>query len=424
MNIHTLKGREILDSRGNPTVEVEVILDDGSAALAAVPSGASTGQFEALELRDGVSSRYHGKGVLKAIANIETIIAPAVQGKSAQNQTEIDNILIELDGTENKANLGANAMLGVSLGVARAAAKSARLPLHRYLMQLAEVTEPIAPLPLVNVLNGGAHADNGLEFQEFMLVPVGATSFREVVQMSSEVFNALKKNLHSQGLSTNVGDEGGFAPDLPSNQEALDHLMAAIEASGYRAGADVALALDVAATEFFNPTTQTYRLENRDVLSGELIEIYASWLDRYPIISIEDGLAEDDWNGWTQMTEAIGSRVQLVGDDLFVTNPKRFERGIEFSAGNAILVKLNQIGTLSETLQTIQIAKRGNFNSVISHRSGETEDTFIADLALATATGQIKTGSVSRGERTAKYNRLLRLCDRFKIPLADWDSMR
>ena len=424
MKIHAIKGREILDSRGNPTVEVEVILDDGSAALAAVPSGASTGQFEALELRDGVPSRFHGKGVQRAISNIETLIAPVILGKEAQNQSEIDTILVALDGTENRSNLGANAMLGVSMGVARAAAKAARMPLHQHLMHLADVTEPLAPLPMVNVLNGGAHADNGLEFQEFMLVPVGATTFREVAQISSEVFNSLKKNLKAQGLSTNVGDEGGFAPDLASNQEALDHLVAAIESSGYRAGADVALAIDAAATEFFNPASQTYQLEKREILSGELIEMYSSWVDQYPIVSIEDGLAEDDWNGWTHMTEAIGHKVQLVGDDLFVTNPKRFERGIEFSASNAILVKLNQIGTLTETLQTIQLAKRNNFNAVISHRSGETEDTFIADLALATATGQIKTGSVSRGERTAKYNRLLRLCDRFNISLAQWDAMR
>jgi len=420
MNISSIVGREILDSRGNPTIEVEVGLSDGTEAFAAVPSGASTGKYEALELRDGDPSRFHGKGVRKAIENINSIIEPALINKQADSQAEIDQIMIGLDGSENKSNLGANAILGVSLAVARAAAESLGISLFEHIMRPAGGNAPTAPIPLVNVINGGAHADNSLEFQEFMLAPIGAKNFDEAVRYSSEVFHALRKNLLRDGLSTAVGDEGGFAPNLRANQQALDYLVKAIEDCGYTPGVDVALALDVASTEFFDAERQTYHFENRDIESAELTELYSQWLNSYPIVSIEDGLAEDDWEGWVHMTAQIGNRVQLVGDDIYVTNRVRLERGISESAGNAILVKLNQIGTLSETLEAIQIAKDALFGVVISHRSGETEDTFISDLALATAAGQLKTGSVSRGERTAKYNRILRLCDQHDIPLASW----
>ncbi|MBI1730114.1 phosphopyruvate hydratase [Candidatus Acetothermia bacterium] len=422
MVIRGIEAREILDSRGNPTIEVEVALSGGQIAIAAVPSGASTGQFEALELRDGDPKRFHGKGVLKAVANVKDIISKRLIGLDPCDQERIDAILIELDGTENKSHLGANALLGVSLATARAAALNKNIPLYQRLMELANVKKSIAPLPLVNILNGGAHADNELDVQEFMIAPVGAKSFADAVRMSSEVFHSLKKILKNNGLSVAVGDEGGFAPQMSSNEEALNFLLQAIEKSGYQPGKDVAIAPDCAATEFFDARTQSYTFENNKISSSDLISLYDSWCKKFPIISIEDGLAEDDWEGWKKLTQRLGSKVQLVGDDIFVTNPARFQRGIDDGIANAILIKLNQIGTLTETLQTIQIARSAGYYSVISHRSGETEDSFVADLALGTAAGQIKTGSVSRGERTAKYNQLLRLCDRYDIPLAGWRS--
>jgi enolase len=399
--------REILDSRGFPTVEVEIQLESGAWGRAAVPSGASTGKREAVELRDGDAQRYRGKGVQQAVRNVEETIAPEIDGMEASEQAAIDQALLELDGTPNKSALGANAILAVSLAVARAAADDAGLPLYAY---LGGVGGRLLPVPMMNVINGGAHADNGIDFQEFMLVPAGADSFSNALRMGVEVFHALKELLKSRKLSTGVGDEGGFAPALPSNTAALDLLMDAIEAAGYRPGDDVALALDIAASEFAEEGGR-YRLRRENVVlnSEELVTRYESLVDRYPIVSIEDGLGEDDWAGWALLTKRLGSRVQLVGDDLFVTNPAIIQQGIQKSIANAVLVKVNQVGTLTETMQAIELAKRAAYGTVISHRSGETEDTFVADLAVAVNAGQIKTGSLARSERTAKYNQLLRI---------------
>jgi enolase len=399
--------REILDSRGNPTVEVEVQLDSGAWGRAAVPSGASTGKREAVELRDGDSQRYRGKGVQRAVKNVEDTIAAEIEGMDATEQAAVDQALLELDGTPNKSALGANAILAVSLAVARAGADEVGLPLYAY---LGGVGARLLPVPLMNVLNGGAHADNGIDIQEFMLVPAGAESFGTALRMGVEVFHTLKDLLHERGLSTGVGDEGGFAPALSSNTAALDLFLVAIERAGYRPGEDVFLALDVAASEFAESGGR-YRLARDGVVrSGdEMIALYESLLERYPIVSIEDGLGEDDWGGWGALTRRLGSRVQLVGDDLFVTNPAIIQQGIKNGIANAVLVKVNQVGTLTETLQAIELAKRAGYGTVISHRSGETEDTFVADLAVAVNAGQIKTGSVARTDRTAKYNQLLRI---------------
>ena len=410
--IQTVHAREILDSRGNPTVEVAVRLASGVGGRAAVPSGASTGAHEAVELRDGDPGRYGGKGVLQAVANVNGEIAGALRGTEADDQEAVDRRLIDLDGTPNKARLGANAILGVSMAVARAVAAEREVPLF---MQLGSENSTLLPVPLMNILNGGAHADNSVDIQEFMVVPVGATSFAEGLRAGAEVFHVLKKRLSAEGYSTSVGDEGGVAPNLGSNREAVDVILAAIEAAGYRPGEDVALALDCAATELFDRETGEYDFagsgEGRKS-SAELVEMYADWIDSYPIVSIEDGLDEDDWDGWRLLTERMGDRVQLVGDDLFVTNVERLSRGIEGGIANSILIKLNQIGTVTETLEAIRMASDAGYTSVISHRSGETEDTFIADLAVATGAGQIKTGSACRSERVAKYNRLLRIEER------------
>jgi len=399
--------REILDSRGNPTIEVEVQLESGAWGRAAVPSGASTGKREAVELRDGDSQRYGGKGVQQAVRNVEETIAPEVDGMEASEQAAIDQALLELDATPNKSALGANAILAVSLAVARAAADDAGLPLYAY---LGGVGARLLPVPMLNVINGGAHADNGIDFQEFMVVPAGADSFGNALRMGVEVFHALKDLLKSKKLGTGVGDEGGFAPALGSNTAALDLLMQAIENAGYRPGDDVSLALDVAASEFAEAGGR-YRLRRENVVlnSDELVARYETMVDRYPIVSIEDPLGEDDWNGWALITRRLGSRVQLVGDDLLVTNPAIIQQAIQKSIANAVLVKVNQVGTLTETMQAIELAKRAAYGTVISHRSGETEDTFVADLAVAVNAGQIKTGSVARSERTAKYNQLLRI---------------
>ena len=399
--------REILDSRGNPTVEVEVQLESGSWGRAAVPSGASTGKREAVELRDGDKQRYGGKGVRQAVHNVEETIAPEIEGMEASEQAAIDQALLEIDGTPNKSALGANAILGVSLAVARAAADDAGLPLYAY---LGGVGSRLMPVPLINVLNGGAHADNGLDFQEFMLVPAGADSVSTAIRMGAEIFQTLKGLLKEKGLATGVGDEGGFAPALQNNTVALDLLVQAVERAGYRPGEDVMLALDPAASEFAE-TGGRYHLRREGVTlsSEEMVARYEALVDRYPIVSIEDGLGEDDVAGWGAITRTLGKRIQLVGDDLFVTNPAIIQQGIKNGLANAVLVKLNQVGTLTETLQAIELAKRAGYGTIISHRSGETEDTFVADLAVAVNAGQIKTGSVSRGERTAKYNQLLRI---------------
>jgi enolase len=399
--------REILDSRGNPTIEVEVQLESGAWGRAAVPSGASTGKREAVELRDGDEQRYNGKGVQQAVRNVEETIAPEVDGMEASEQAAIDQALLELDATPNKSALGANAILAVSLAVARAAADDAGLPLYAY---LGGVGARLLPVPMLNVINGGAHADNGIDFQEFMLVPAGADSFSNALRMGVEIFHTLKELLKSKKLGTGVGDEGGFAPALGSNTAALDLLMQAIENAGYRPGDDVSLALDVAASEFAEDGGR-YRLRRENVVlnSDELVARYETIVDRYPIVSIEDPLGEDDWNGWALITRRLGGKVQLVGDDLFVTNPAIIQQGIQKSIANAVLVKVNQVGTLTETMQAIELAKRAAYGTVISHRSGETEDTFVADLAVAVNAGQIKTGSVARSERTAKYNQLLRI---------------
>ena len=398
--------REILDSRGNPTLEVEVELDDGAVGRAAVPSGASTGAHEAHELRDGDAARYLGKGCLKAVENVIEKLGPALIDHDPLHQAEIDRLMISVDGTENKQNLGANAILGVSMAVARASAASVGLPLWRY---LGGAQARMLPTPLMNIINGGAHADNGLEVQEFMIVPVGAPSFREALRAGAETFHALKSILKSRGLATSVGDEGGFAPRLESNEAACAIVVEAIEKAGYRPGTDIALALDAASSEFFNSTSGLYTFDKKQTDARGLVTIYASLCERYPIVSIEDGCSEDDWIGWKHLTEALGDRVQLVGDDLFVTNTRRLQRGIQEEVGNAILIKVNQIGTVTETLETIQLGNLNGYSSIISHRSGETEDTFIADLAVATGAGQIKTGSASRSERIAKYNQLLRI---------------
>ncbi len=406
MAITEIRAREILDSRGRPTVEAEVYLANGGFGLAQVPSGASTGSFEAHELRDDDASRYGGKGVLKAVANIEDKIAPALEGMDAFDQMAIDRSMIELDGTPTKSKLGANAILAVSLANAKAVANALGVPLYRY---LGGPLANLLPVPLMNVINGGSHAANNIDFQEFMIVPVGATSFKEALRWGAEIFAALSKVLDEKGLLTGVGDEGGFAPNLASNQASLELLMAAIESAGYKPGEQVALALDVAASEFYKDGNYIY--DGSSHTPGQFIDYLADLTTKYPIISIEDGLHEDDWANWQLLTQKIGSKVQLVGDDLFVTNSTRLRQGIKEKSANAILIKLNQIGTLTETLQTIDLGTRNGFKSIISHRSGETEDTTIADLAVATRAGQIKTGSLCRSERVAKYNRLLRIED-------------
>ena len=406
MKIERVAAREVLDSRGNPTVEVDVWVD-GVLGRAAVPSGASTGEHEAVELRDGKRNRYAGKGVQKAVANVNRVIARAIVGRDARRQEEIDRQMLELDGTPNKSHLGANAILGVSLAVAKAAAAAAGEPLYRYLGGTKARTLPV---PLMNILNGGAHADNNVDFQEFMVAPVRARTVADGLRCGVEVFHALKAALKERGYSTSVGDEGGFAPNLRSNEEAIEMLLEAIDRAGYRAGRDVCLALDPAASEMFDDGEYVFRKsDGARKSSHDMVEYYRRWTERYPILSIEDGLAEDDWDGWKELTDAIGAKVQLVGDDLFVTNPRRLRRGIASGVANSILVKVNQIGTLTETLEAIGVAREARYSIVISHRSGETEDATIADLAVATEAGQIKTGSASRGERTAKYNQLLRI---------------
>ena len=402
--------REILDSRGNPTVEVDVALEDGSFGRAAVPSGASTGVHEAVELRDGDPKRYLGKGVTKAVRNVNRTIAPAVIGLDARDQEAIDHTMIKLDGTPHKAKLGANAILGVSLAVAKAAADYCSLPLYRY---LGGNTANVLPVPMMNILNGGKHADNNVDFQEFMIMPVGAKSFAEALRMGAETFHALKKVLSKKGYNTAVGDEGGFAPDLKTNEEALDVILAAIKAAGYKAGKQIGIALDPASSEMYDNNKKGYFFfkssPKKKVSSAAMASFWADWTKRYPIISIEDGLAEDDWAGWKKLTAAIGDDVQLVGDDLFVTNTKRLARGIKEGSANSILIKLNQIGTLTETLEAIRMAQRNGWTAVISHRSGETEDSTIADVAVASGAGQIKTGSLCRTDRICKYNQLLRI---------------
>ena len=401
--IDAVAAREILDSRGNPTIEVEVVLDDGTVGRAAVPSGASTGAYEAAELRDG-GDRYGGKGVQQAVTNVEDVLGPELLGAEATEQRYLDQLLLDLDGTPTKSRLGANAILGVSLAVARAASESVGLPLFRY---LGGPTAHLLPVPMMNILNGGAHADTTVDVQEFMVAPVGAPTFREAVRWGAEVYHALKAVLKARGLATGVGDEGGFAPDLPSNRDALDLISTAIEKAGLRLGDDVALALDVAATEFV--AEGAYRFEGGVKTSAEMTSYYAGLLADYPIVSLEDPLGEDDWDGWGTLTAELGDRVQIVGDDLFVTNPERLARGIESRTANALLVKVNQIGTLTETLDAVALAHRGGYRAMMSHRSGETEDTTIADLAVATDCGQIKTGAPARSERVAKYNELLRI---------------
>ncbi|RUM47521.1 MAG: phosphopyruvate hydratase [Hydrogenothermus sp.] len=401
-----IRGREVLDSRGNPTVEAEVVLESGVVASAIVPSGASTGEREALELRDGDKNRFKGKGVLKAVENINTKIADLLIGEESTDQVRIDNLMLKLDGTENKSNLGANAILAVSMAVARASAIELGLPLYRY---LGGANAKVLPVPLMNVINGGAHADNGLDFQEFMIVPVYGGSFKEALRAGVEVFHTLKSVLKEKGLSTNVGDEGGFAPALNSTKEALDLLQEAIKKAGYDPEEDVFLALDVASSEFYDEEKGVYKVQGEELSADDMIELYAELISAYRIVSIEDPLAENDWEGWKKLTETLGNRVQLVGDDLFTTNPKILQKGIEEGVANSILIKLNQIGSLTETLDAIELAKVNSYTNIISHRSGESEDTFIADLAVATNAGQIKTGSASRTDRTAKYNQLLRI---------------
>ena len=401
-------GREILDSRGNPTVEVEVILDDGSMGRAAVPSGASTGAFEAVELRDGDDERYLGKGTLNAVAHVNEEIADALIGVEADDQRAIDAIMRELDGTKNKANFGANAILGVSLACAKAAAESAELPLYKY---VGGVNANLLPTPMMNILNGGEHADNNVDFQEFMIMPVGAQSFAEALRWCAEIYHTLKKVLHDAGLGGGVGDEGGFAPNFTTNEEPLKYIVEACEKAGYKPGSDIMFAMDPASTEFYNAETGKYVLagEGRELTSDEMVDYWEALVNKYPIISIEDGMAEEDWDGWKALTDRIGDRVQLVGDDLFVTNSERLAKGFELGCANAILVKVNQIGSLTETLEAIQMAKQAGYACVMSHRSGETEDVTIADLAVATNAGQIKTGAPCRSDRVAKYNQLLRI---------------
>lgn len=405
--IEQVWAREIMDSRGNPTIEAEVLLMDGTSGRAAVPSGASTGENEAVELRDGDDLRYMGKGVLKAVENVNGKIAEAVEGLDSLDQRMIDEVMLELDGTSNKSNLGANAMLAVSLASARAAAKYLGVPLYRY---IGGPNARTLPVPMMNILNGGAHADNNVDFQEFMVMPVGASSFGEALRMGAEIFHNLKSVLKSRGYSTSVGDEGGFAPNLKSNEEAVETILEAIDIAGYKAGENVMLALDPAASEFYIDGEYVFKKsDKRKLSSDEMADYWIDWCGKYPIISIEDGMGENDWDGWKKLTAAVGDRVQLVGDDLFVTNVHFLERGIEENAANSILIKVNQIGTLTETLDAIELARTNNMTAVISHRSGETEDTFIADLAVATNAGQIKTGSLCRSDRIAKYNQLLRI---------------
>ncbi|WFD11272.1 phosphopyruvate hydratase [Tepidibacter hydrothermalis] len=406
--IQEVYAREILDSRGNPTVEVEVMLESGEVGRAIVPSGASTGAFEAVELRDGDKGRYLGKGVTKAVDNVNNIIAPELHDMNVFDQVGIDNLLIDLDGTKNKGKLGANAILGVSMAVARAAAEELGLPLFQY---IGGVNAKQLPVPMMNILNGGEHADNNVDIQEFMIMPVGACCFKEALRMCAEVYHNLKKVLQEKGLGTGVGDEGGFAPNLASNEEALQVIVEAVKASGYEPGKDIRIAIDAAATEFYNKETKKYVLagEGRELSVEEMVDFYASLVEKYPIISLEDALDEDDWDGWKLLTEKLGNKIQLVGDDLFVTNTERLSKGIENGISNSILIKLNQIGTLTETLDAIQMANRAGYTAVISHRSGETEDTIIADLAVALNAGQIKTGAPCRTDRVAKYNQLLRI---------------
>ena len=403
-----IHAREVLDSRGNPTVEAEVGLDSGAHGRAIVPSGASTGEHEALELRDGDAARFLGKGVTRAVQNVTDTIAPALVGMDADDQAAIDAALLELDGTPAKSNLGANAILAVSMAAARAAAEAHDLPLYRYLGGVGALT---LPLPLMNIINGGAHADNDLDIQEFMIAPAGFDRFEDALRAGVEVFHNLKKILAGKGKATNVGDEGGFAPAMATADEALGTILEAIAKAGYKAGEQIFLALDVAASEFFDKKTKTYKYEGQTRSSAEMVELYASWVAKYPLVSIEDGLAEDDWDGWKALTDRLGARTQLVGDDLFVTQTARLQQGIERGIANSILVKVNQIGTLSETLDAVRTAQHARYTAVISHRSGESEDAFIADLAVATNAGQIKTGSASRSDRVAKYNQLLRIAD-------------
>ncbi|HHV76173.1 MAG TPA: phosphopyruvate hydratase [Syntrophothermus lipocalidus] len=398
--------REILDSRGNPTVEVEVLLEDGTMGRAAVPSGASTGAFEAVELRDGDAERFGGKGVLNAVDNVNTVIAPEVVGMDALDQVGIDRLMIDLDGTDNKGKLGANAILGVSMAVARAAASYLSMPLYQY---LGGVNAKELPIPQMNILNGGKHADNNVDIQEFLILPVGATSFAEAVRMGVEVYHTLKKVLSKKGFSTSIGDEGGFAPNLPSNEAAIEVILEAIETAGYKPGKDIYLGLDVAANEIFKDGKYVFASTGQELTADEVVEFYDGLVRKYPIISLEDGLQEEDWEGWKKLTRKLGKKIQIVGDDIFVTNPQRFTTGIKKGVANSILIKLNQIGTVTETLDTIEMAKRAGYTCVVSHRSGETEDTFIADLVVATNVGQIKTGAPARTDRVAKYNQLLRI---------------
>ncbi len=407
--IESIHARQILDSRGNPTIEVDVVTESGANGRAAVPSGASTGTHEAVELRDNDKKRYMGKGVLKAVDHVNNKIAAEVVGYPVFEQNLLDKIMLELDGTANKSKLGANAILGTSLAIAKAAAMEAGMPLYRY---IGGVSANTLPVPMMNILNGGSHADNAIDFQEFMVMPVGAATFSEALRMGSEVFHTLKKVLHDRGLSTNVGDEGGFAPNLKSNEEAIEVVLKAIEKAGYKPGADIFIALDPAASEFYDSKTKVYHFKKsngRKLKPLEMADYWAQWARKYPIISLEDGMAEDDWAGWKALTEKIGKKVQLVGDDLFVTNVKRLQKGIDEHIANAILIKVNQIGSLTETIDAVNLAKQNSYKSVMSHRSGETEDSTIADLAVALNTGQIKTGSASRSDRMAKYNQLIRI---------------
>ncbi len=421
--IEYIEAREILDSRGNPTVEVDVVLEDGSMGRAAVPSGASTGEHEAVELRDGDKSRFLGRGVLKAVQNVNNLIAPEIVGLDGLDQVDVDRTLIALDGTENKGKLGANAILGVSMATARAAADFLGLPLYKY---LGAFHACLLPVPMANILNGGAHADNSVDFQEFMVMPVGAKSIREAIRTVAEIFHNLKAVLKSKGYSTAVGDEGGFAPNLKSNEEAVEVILQSIEKAGYKAGHDVFLALDPAASGFYDAEKGKYvfkKSDKRQLSPREMADYWTSWTQKYPIISIEDGMAEDDWEGWKYLTEKIGKRVQIVGDDLFVTNTKRLKRGIAEGVANSILIKVNQIGTLTETYEAVEMAKRAGYTAIVSHRSGETEDAFIADLVVALETGQIKTGSMSRTDRVAKYNQLMRIEDQLDEGVARYAGM-
>ncbi len=406
--IENIIGREIIDSRGNPTVEADVVLADGSVGRAAVPSGASTGTREAIELRDGDKQRFGGKGVLTAVGHINNDIKHALKGKDAADQKAVDRIMLDLDGTENKSNLGANALLAVSMACARAAAHSQGKPLYDYLDQGNGFQMPV---PMMNIINGGAHANNSVDMQEFMIMPVGAPSINEAIRYGAEVFHALKSVLHDKGLNTAVGDEGGFAPDLPSNEAAIEVILEAIARAGFKAGEDIMIAIDAASSEFYKNGKYELTSEGKSLSADELIDVFVDWCNKYPIVSIEDGLAEDDWDGWKRLTERLGDKIQLVGDDLFVTNTKILQQGIDKNIANSILIKVNQIGTLTETLEAMAMARKAGYTAVVSHRSGETEDTIIADLAVATGAGQIKTGSMSRSDRVAKYNQLIRIAE-------------